>query len=167
MMKMSALSWGRAILIFSIAIITAVLEIDALPLLYRSIRGGEAPKITLLKVLDGLVQSYTESGHFSALNQTCNFMVDLLDMTIDQTLNEHTLQKSQESLRSDSLKLFYLIQFWKTSSSNVSAYSRDGWAQRGLPSTLTKCLGLLNKILPAATTLKTPIENPHGTNYLI
>jgi hypothetical protein len=138
-----------------------VIEIDALPLLYRSLR-EERSKTTLLKVLDGLVQTYTETGKFPFLSHTCNFMVDLLDTTIDQTLHEKTLEISQETLKLETLKLYYLIQYWKISSSTLNASASEEWVKRGLPSTLTKCLGILNKILPAATTLKTPIENPQG-----
>jgi hypothetical protein len=95
---MCALNWGICLLICSIAIITAVIEIDALPFLYRSLI-EERSKTTLLKVLDGLVQTYAETGKFPFfLSHTCNFMVDLFDMTIDQTLHEKTLDTVLENI---------------------------------------------------------------------
>ncbi|KAJ3346312.1 Ataxin-10 [Kappamyces sp. JEL0680] len=142
-----------------IAIITAVIEIDSLPLLYRALRGGDGPKVTLLKIMDGLCHASMESKTPFVYTNTSLFLIDLLDESIEHAVAEQ--QSSQDSGRIASLKLYYILQFWKlVSEEPLPAYSRQ-WAERGLASTLTKSLGILNRVLPAAVNLKnTP---PAGT----
>ncbi|KAJ3303011.1 Ataxin-10 [Kappamyces sp. JEL0829] len=142
-----------------IAIITAVIEIDSLPLLYRALRGGDGPKVTLLKIMDGLCHASMESKTPFVYTNTSLFLIDLLDESIEHAVAEH--QSSQDSGRIASLKLYYILQFWKlVSEQPLPEYSRQ-WAEHGLASTLTKSLGILNRVLPAAINLKnTP---PAGT----
>jgi hypothetical protein len=118
-----------------IGIVASVIEIDSLPVLYRSLRTTETTKVTLLKIMDGICHSILESkAPFLYINTTM-FMIELLQETVD---NEELVTKPIEEIQNISLKLYYILQFWKFVSEIPMKETSEKWATLGLHKTLIR-----------------------------
>lgn len=124
----------------SIAIIGSVVQIDSFSVLYRSLCPNDGSQLTLLKITDGIFHSIAnENTGFNEYQNTSLFMIELLNETIDGTIDEKIGNLPDEKAKSKSLKLFYILQFWSIVSEGALPFA-DQWAEKALPATLTSKL---------------------------